>query len=176
MRTLNFWISLLKGTELKLSHILYNLLHTGLPVLRVEFFIYPLILKKLKVVEETRSCAFLMVFSCVLGLIVISMCILILKKPRWEHFNTQLQALYFICHYFARCRSNTSDKKKKQDFVILTVSRSFHHCIVILMMELLGFFALHTSIGHNWYLGSFIIWVIWENINVPIPLCKYFFK
>lgn len=40
-------------------------------------------------------------------------------------------------------------KKKKQDFVILTVSRSFHHCIVILMMELLGFFALHTSIGHN---------------------------
>lgn len=39
--------------------------------------------------------------------------------------------------------------KKKQDFVILTVSRSFHHCIVILMMELLGFFALHTSIGHN---------------------------
>lgn len=82
MRTLSFWISLLKDKELKLSHILYNLLHTGLPVLRVEFFIYPVILKKLKVVEETRSCAFLMVFSCVLGLIVISMCILILKKPR----------------------------------------------------------------------------------------------
>lgn len=65
-------------------------------------------------------------------------------------------------------------KKTRLKFVILTVSRSFHHCIVILMMEILGFFALHTSIGHNWYLGSFIIWVIWENINVPIPLVNIF--
>lgn len=150
MRTLSFWISLLKGKELKLSHILYNLLHTGLPVLRVEFFIYPVILKKLKVVEETRSCAFLMFFSYVLGVIVISMCILILKKPRWEHFNTQLQALRkILLSFFCRCRSKTSDKKKTR---LCNININSFAIISSLYCNLndgnIRFFALRTSLGH----------------------------
>lgn len=114
-RMLSFWISLLRGKELKLSHILYNFLHTGLPVppgICIILCLSSNSFKKIKgcTVEETRSCAF---FNC-FPYVVTSMCILILKNPHWQHFNTQLQVLRGIyCHSFARCRSNASDKKNQ---------------------------------------------------------------
>lgn len=67
-------------------------------------------------------------------------------------------------------------KKIRFKFVILIVFRLFYYCIVILMMEILGFFVLYISIGYNWYMGFFIIWVIWENINVFILFVNIFFK